>query len=287
MRRGRGHPKTTDRVRAFLTKYSLPVLVAEFLAVVALVSLALAVAFALTDGGRNPPTLLEWWKETALALLSFPTDLMLSPGVGTERGVLQLVTAVAGVVLPALFIAAIVLKLFISPKLFVMREKVVAMATEPDHPRKSQLGSHHLAVRCYSSTRFELLNVTFSAIIRFEQAEANGTSTLFHRELDVANPGYPIARPHVPFTIAIRIEDDDWAGPSKDSLAKLQGFPVGPKAELIVLIEGSIPELGTEFTEAHHTPLEASLSTAAYAGISVDDSRRSRRWDGWEEFDEQ
>ncbi len=284
--RARRHPRTTDRVRAFLAKRSLPVLIAEFLAAVALVSLALALAFALTDAGRNPPTFLEWWKETALSLLSFPTDLMLSPNVGTGRSFLQLLTAVAGVVLPALFIAAIVLKLFISPQLFVMREKVVAMPTDPKHPRKDQLGSHHLALRCYSSTRFELLNVTFSVLIRFEQEDADGTPTLFHRELEVANPRYAIARSHVPFTISIRIEGSDWEDRDAGDLATLQGFPVDPKTELIVLIEGSIPELGTEFTEAHHTPLEACLSTAPYAGVTVGNPNRSRKWDGWEDFDE-
>jgi hypothetical protein len=285
VRRRVRHPKTTDRVRAVLAKASVPLLVGEFLLIVALVSLALAAAFELTDAGRAAPSFLEWWKQVALAVLSFPTDLMLAPNVDAERSALQLLTAAAGIVLPALFVAALVLKLFISPRLFVMRDKLVVMETEANDPRK-QLGDHHLALRGYSSTRFELLNVTFTVLIRCERVESNGTKTLVHRELRVANPRYAVARSHVPYTVALPIEDGDWSDEKGGELARLQGFALGPQTELILLVEGSIPELSTDFTEAHAFRLPDDLSAVPFAGIVVDESRRSRRWTGWSAFDE-
>jgi len=285
MQSGIRHPRTTDRVRVFLAKAPLSLLVLEFIAVVVLFSLILAVGFALTADGGDSPSFLEWWKEEALTLLSFPTDQTLGQDAGAGRAILQLTAAVAGVVLPALFVGAIVLKLFISPKLFTMRKKAAVLANDPDDPRLAR-GGHHLAVRGYSSTGFDLLDIVFSAVIRFERVEGNGTATLLHRPLQVANPHYAVGSTHVPYTLAIPIDDGDWAEGAGGRLATLQGFPIDASADIIVTVKGSIPELSSDFTEAHDFPLATHLSHTPYAGLTVDYGKPSKSWDGWEEFDE-
>lgn len=260
-------------------------MVLEFVGIVSFVSLLLALGFSVTNEAPDSPSLLEWWKDLALTLLAFPTEQTLASGVGTDRAILQLTAATAGVVLPALFVGAIVLKLFISPPLFTMRNKVVAMPNDEDDPRLDA-GGYHIAARGYSSTRFDLLDVTFTAIIRFERRESNGTIALIHRELTTANPHFAVSQSHVPYTLAIPIADGDWAGRPGGDLARLQGFPVGPGTDLIVMVKGSMPELSSEFTEAHHFPLPADLSGTPYAGISIDYTRPSNEWEGWDGFDE-
>jgi len=260
-------------------------LIAEFLVVIAILAFVLAIAFVLTDEGGQTPTLWAWWRELVLSLLSFPSGEVLTSEVGIERGALQLITAIGGLVLPALFIGAVVLKLFISPDLFTMRDKIVKLSNAPDDPRLEP-GGHHIAVRGYSSTPFTLLNVCFSAIIRFEQHGSDGTTLLLHRPLRVANPDYAIAHPHVPYTLTIPIDGGDWTDEPGGELADLQGFPVAAGAVVIVLISGTIPQLGTDFTEAHDFPLVSDLSEQPYAGLTVDYNRPPWEWDGWKEFDE-
>jgi hypothetical protein len=262
------------------------VLLVEFLVTVAVLAALLAAGYALTDGRGADLSYPRWWMELFLALLSFPSDAVLSARAATDRGALQVVTAVGGLVVPALFVGGVVLKLFISPDLFTVRNRVALLPNAPDDPRLEP-GGHHLAVRGYSSTPFRLLGVTFSAILRFEQRDDDGNALLVHRELRVANPSYAIAYSHVPYTLSVPIADDDWDADHDGELARLQGFPLGSAPVLIVLISGQIPELSSDFTESHEYPLRERLSRRQYAGLAVDFGRPATEWAGWEDFDEQ
>jgi hypothetical protein len=261
-------------------------LIVEFLLVVAVLAALLAVAYALTPQPGESESFLGWWEQLFLYLLSFPTGSGLSADVGAERGAFQLVAAVGGLVLPALFVGAIVLKLFISPDLFTMRNRIAITPNVADDARGLEAGGHHLAVRGYSSTPFRLLNVTFSAILRFEQFDNDGTVLLVHRQLRVANPHYAIAHPHVPYTLSVPLDQSDWGDGASDALESIQGYRLSDATVLIVLVSGTVPELSTDFTEAHDFPLTRVLSRIPYAGLVVDFTRPVGDWEGWKDFDE-
>ncbi len=278
------HPRTVDRIRAFLAKVSLPILVLEFFVAVAVIAAIFAVGFEITDSGSGTPGFFTWWKELFLTLLAFPGGASLTLEVGADRGGLQVAAAIGGLVLPALFVGAIVLKLFLSPDLFTVRNRISVLPNAADDPRLEP-GGHHLAVRAYSSTPFRLLNVSFSAIVRFEMRSYD-TTMLVHRPLKVANPHYAIAHPHVPYTLAIPVDESDWDGEPGTALKSVQSYPADAEAVIIILISGTIPELSGEFTEAHDFPLATELSYEPYAGLEVDYDVPVARWKGWAEFDE-
>lgn len=265
--------------------FTLPALVVEFLLVVAAVAAAFALAYKLTEGG-DAHSYLGWWKELFLYLVSFPADPQLGADTGAGRSVVQIAAAIAGLVLPALFVGAVVLKLFISPDLFTMRNRVPLMPNGHDDVRLVP-GGHHLAVRGYSSTPFRMLNVTFSAILRFEKVAADGTTNLLHRQLKVANPHYAVAYPHVAYTLAVPIDEGDWKdGVPEGELESLQGLPLAAGTVMIVLVAGRVPELSSDFTEAHDFHLTSVISHQPYAGLEVDYSIPARDWAGWDVFDE-
>jgi hypothetical protein len=199
----------------------------------------------------------------------------------------QLLGGLAGLVLPALFVAAIVLKLFISPDLFTVRSHIALMDNDPHQPELPTEGQH-LSVRLYSSTRFRLLDVSFTVVLRRSTIEPNGRTLQIHCPIKAKNPRWPVALNGVPYTLIIPLEEDDVSAAESQArtVVAVQGTPIGPEDVLIVLIAGRVPDLSSEFTEAHDFTVQEVVSDRPYGGIEVAYGERPRSWPGWSEFDE-
>jgi len=269
-------------------RVSWPILIAEFALAALLWSAFIGLLFLVGLGSASDETsgfsFIGWWTQALFLTLGFPSSSVLPSVIAPSGAAANLLGAAGGVVLPALFTAAVVLKLFVSPDLLVFRPKV--SLSNWSKGRKGQTPkSAHLAVRCYISTKFRVLDISFSAVLRYEIRSEDGALVLRHSDLDITNPRFPIAPQHIPITVMLPLEAGDLSGNGDDQkLRRIQGLDLGERALLVLVVTGTIPELGSEFTETYDFVLPDAFTQRPYASIDYDD--QSDVWTGWEQFDE-
>lgn len=282
----RNHPYTTDWLRYVLARRTLPQLVLLFVALLIVLSLVLGIAYQRTSPGE-PGSLLRWWHEAFMVLTTIPLAEGVAESDDWPRRIVQAVTATAGLVLPALFLGSIVFKLLLAPDVFVFR-KQIALNTNPDPHDILPKGGRHLAIRVYSSTRLQLLDLRATVVLRIRTEQAESGPVELFRAVVPANPEWPLGEKHVPHTLRIKLEDDevDVDADGKLKLTKICGHSVKDGDRLIVQITGTTPDLGTTFVESHTFDLLGSVSTDPFTGITVEDGVKSRKWKNFRKFDE-
>ena len=272
----------------FLARVSWPILILEFALAAFAWSGFVALLFAFGLGTTTAETadfsVAEWWTQAVFLTLGFPSSAVLPSVVEVDGSLANLMGSVGGLVLPALFTAAIVLKLFVSPDLLVFRPKV-SLTNWAKESTQGAVATRHLAVRCYSSTQFRLLDIQFAAVLRYETTSDDGAVVLRHQELEITNPRFPIAPHQIPITVMLPLGGEDVIG-SKDQLALngLQGFKIGSRSLLVLVATGTIPELGSDFTETYDFVLPDDFSRRSY--VSIDFNGEANSWTGWEKFDD-
>ena len=218
------------------------------------------------------------------------TTIPLADGVAESddwaRRMVEAVTATAGLVLPALFLGSIVFKLLLAPDVFVFRKHIALLDNPSDHDKVPADG-RHLAIRVYSSTRLQLLDLRATAVLRIRSEVSGAGVVAKFRAIDPVNPSWPVGEKHLPHTLRILLKDDDTeVVDGKLKLKSIRGNGVQDGDRLVVQISGTTPDLGTTFVESHTFQLLGCVATEPFAAIHAEDDVKSKDWRGWTEFDE-
>jgi hypothetical protein len=104
----------------------------------------------------------------------------------------------------------------------------------------------------------------------------------------VDKPDWPIGIHHVPYTLSIALDkgDVETAADGSASLVRFQGKQLQTGSELLVLVRGTVPELGTDMIQEQWYRIPDDLRFGKFYHIDVDYQRPSRTWKGWERFEE-
>ncbi len=250
--RSKIHPHTGDRLRSALAQITFRGLILYFVAGVLIGGLVLGSGFWITRAGGEPVSLLHWWRVGSMTLTTFPIDgtfASVDPSVG--RLFVEAVASIAGVVFPALFFGAIVFKFFVAPELFVFRRQISVQQNPSDHDLLPADG-FNLAIRLYSSTDLQLLDVNCSLMLCLERPTAGAGVVYRYRRVTPLNPHWPVADTHLPHTLRVQLENSDvQTADGALKLVAVQGHTLRADDQLYILLSGATPELGTEFTERH------------------------------------
>lgn len=278
------HPLNRDRLRWVFAKVGIPGLIALF--VLLLVSAAAILAVALTlDSSRSDAGFLVLWKEELMSLLSLPTK---TPAANQGSGLSQAVAVVGGLlslILPALYIGAVVFRLFIHPKVFVFRRKIALESSPVTFKEEIDEDGHVLAIRTYNASRMRALDVCFK-VVHQHWFEDEGGSVVRNFNVGLANANWPMADRHVPYTLFVELLPGDVAAEDGHlRLLAIEGRTFHEKDRLVVHVLGTMPELGETFVERHAFELPSAVSDESWRGIQIEYGANSRTWSGWDGFD--
>jgi hypothetical protein len=278
------HPRRTDWLRRHLVKYNPFVLTLFFVASLAAAAALLGLGLTIDTGswGSFP----RFWRNEGMALLGLTID---APDANTGSPLSQVVLVaqgLLGLILPALFIATVVFRLFIHPDVFVFRGKI-ALQPSPKETFRGELdrNGYVLAIRVYNASPLRALEVQFSAVHqRWFGSDEN--SVVRNVPVPVANPIWPMADRPVPYTLFVKLKVTDVI---KDDhglrLETLQGEEISKNDRLVVHVCGSMPEVGETFVERHAFDLPAAVTNEPYGRIRLQYKEDPKTWGGWKEFD--
>lgn len=278
----RRHPRRRDLLRWLLVRLGILGLIISFVVLLAVLAALLALVL-LGESSRAGTGFFELWRDEAMALLGLTVE---GPAANTGSGINQTVALVQGLlalVVPALFIGAIVFRLFIHPRVFVFRDKIALMASPPTFQGELDEDGHVLAIRVYNASRMRALDVRFTVV--HQHWFGTGTDSVVRNiPVEVANPAWPMADSHVPFTFFVPLRSGDVDEDGRRLLG-IQGRSVNTRDRLVVHVCGSMPEVAETFVERHAFELPAEVSDEPYGLVDVEYGRNSRSWRGWDEFD--
>jgi hypothetical protein len=281
----RGHPYTLDRLRYELARHSLVELVLLFVALLVVLSLFLGVAYLATRAPSEPRSLLHWWHEAFMVLTTIPLADGTAETDDVARRVVQAVTATAGLVLPALFLGSIVFKLLLAPNVFVFRKQIALLDNPAGHDAVPPHG-RHLAIRVYSATRLQLLDLRAKVVVQLHSEVSGAGVVAGFREIEVLNPAWPVGQKHLPHTLRVLLEPGDTADVDGEPvLTKICDHAIKTGDRLLVQITGTTPDLGTTFVESHTFLLPDCVTSMPFGPIDAKEGVDSRDWAGWPEFD--
>ncbi len=278
--RGRGaggHPQTIDRLRAYLAHHSLWRLITMYAVALLVGGFLIGLGLELTETGPPRHSLGGWWIQGFTLLLTLPLGGATADGGDTTRQLVQAAGALTGVVLTSIFLGAVVFKLFVSPEVFVVRDRIALV-------QDSRYGEC-LAIRLYSGTQLRLIDVKARCSLHAEVTGSAERKARYH-PLTLAKEEWPLAHTHIPYTIFIPLLDGDIERAEEPRLRAIRGLPFSPLDFVMVTLTATAPELGSEIAETHVFELSDTLSFEAPHPITPDPARSSSEWEGWEHFDE-
>ncbi len=279
LRRGR-HPRTSDGLRWLLVRYGLLGLTLIFVALLALTAAVLALVLVLDSSGAG---FFALWRDEAMALLNLTIEAPPSNSGDAVRQAVEFAQGLLALVLPALYIGAVVFRMFIHPDVFVFRRRLALMPSPETF--RDELDGHVLAVRVYNASRMRALDVRFTAVHQ-HWFGADTDAVVRNIPVKVANPAWPMADRHVPYTFFVPLEPGDVAVDENGlRLLAIEGRPVGIRDRLVVHVSGTMPEVAETFVERHSFDLPEAVSDEPYGLVLLEYGTDSRTWGGWDGFD--
>lgn len=281
---GRRHPQRRDRLRWLLVRFGLLGLTVVFVALLAAFAALLALALAIDAGDLGD--FLALWRDEALALLGLTID---APPANTGSGFHQAVEVTQGLIaliLPALYVAAVVFRLFIHPRVFVFRPRISIEPTPETFRDELGDNGHVLAFRTYNASKMRALDVRF-VVVHQHWFGTGKSSVVRNIRVDVANPSWPMADCHVPYTFFVPLHSGDVVeGPSGLHLERIHGRQIGDRDRLVVHVSGAMPDVAETFVEREAFHLPEALSDRTWSRIHLRYGHDSRTWEGWDGFDD-
>lgn len=281
--RSRRHPQTRDRFRWLLVHLGLLGLTGAFVALLALLAAVLALVLALDgSGSAGFPAL---WRDESMALLGLGIS---GPAANEGSGLREAVVMAQGLIaliLPALYVGAVVFKLFVHPRVFVFRPKISVEPSPKTFSGELADDCHVLAFRVYNASKMRALDVRFLVVHQHWFGEGE-KSVVRNIPVDVANPNWPMADCHVPYTFFVPLQPDDVVPDGDGSrLVRIHGREVGSRDRLVVHVSGSMPDVAETFVERRAFDLPESLTDRTWGRIHLHYGTDSKSWGGWEGFD--
>lgn len=277
-RRSATHPRLSDRSRTFLATLTFPELLLSYVLLVALTAALGGIALWLSAPDGTFSNVVDGISASFFALVSLPPDeVNTSNASGTFKVIIGLI-GLASILLPAIFLGAIVFRLFV-------REEIFAFRKRPSLVRRSFDGEPmrwYLAIRLYPTSQLMVIDVGFKV---FYQYSPDGTRLLSNKSLKIRGREWPIANTHVPFTIYVLLDDDDVNADRE--LVGIQCAKVVPDSTLIVHVRGTAPQLGSDLSEFHRVPVPEDLEPGDFHGVEVLYDGKAGSWEGWENFEEE
>lgn len=290
------HPKLSDRFRSILALWSLPALLSGFLVLLVVLAALLAIAFDISEDG-DPHDYFYWLRQSVLLLSGISTDATEANGTRMYEAT-QMVGAVGGLIIPALVLGTVVFKAFVKDQVLVTRAKLALVPPEAVSLEADEDVYKWLVFRIYSSTRLQLVHLRFEAFARVAGESPTGTSTVTNVKLKLYKDHWPVALTHVPYTLYSPLRREHVEGEGADALVVRIADENGHEWELdegcdiLLLITGIVPELGTDMIESHWFRTDTDVSDAGFGEIAVNypDNRKtwkgSRKWKDWSQWDE-
>jgi hypothetical protein len=290
------HPQTRDEFRSLLALLSFPRLLLGFLALLVIAGALIGLGYWLTGDDGDDHSYWFWWRSSVLVLAGFATEAT-QENEWDGHALFQLAGAIGGVVMPALALGIVVFKAFVRDKVFVMRSRMALLKKTDIVERFPEAGTDELrflAIRLYSSTKLQVVNVAFELYARVPSTSPTGAPIITNVRLRLYKDQWPVALPHVPYTLysPIRAADLDPTGQKLEQVRAAgdsESQKLAPGCDLLLIATGKHPELGSEFVESHWFQAD-DLSDGRFGEIEVDSSDRktwlrSESWRNWENFE--
>jgi hypothetical protein len=196
----RRHPRTRDRLRWLLVRLGFVGLTAVFVVVICLLAALLALCL---DGATSG--FLSLWRDETMALLGLSIHAQPSNEGSTLRQAIEIAQGFLALILPALYVGAIVFKLFIHPRVFVFRSKISVEPSPQTFSGELAEDGHVLAFRVYNASKMRALDVRFLVVHQHWFGDGD-SSVVRNIPVEVANPDWPMADHHVPMPSSCRFK---------------------------------------------------------------------------------
>jgi hypothetical protein len=278
---GRRHPRTRDRLRWLLVRLGLVGLTAAFVGAIAILAALLAMVLAIA-GEADFPSL---WRDEVMALLGQSIHGPASNEGTTARQAVEIAQGLLALILPALYVGAIVFKLFVHPRVFVFRPKVSVEPSPPTFSGELDKDGHVLAFRVYNASRMRALDVRFLVVHQHWFGD-DDNAVVRNIPVEVANPNWPMADRHVPYTFFVPLRPGDVRAEGEGlRLERIHGRKITAQDRLVVHVSGAMPDVAETFVERRAFELPEAVTDRPWARIHLRYGTASKSWAGWNEFD--
>lgn len=265
-----------------LVRLGLFGLTVSFVGLLALLAAGLALVLWLDGDGSIG--FLALWRDEAMALLGLDIGGPAANQGSAVREVVEVAQGLVALILPALYVGAVVFKLFVHPRVFVFRSKISVEPTPATFSGELAADGHVLAFRVYNASKMRALDTRFTVVHQHWFGEGE-KSIVRNIPVDVANPNWPMADCHVPYTFFVPLKHGD-AVEDGDGLrlVRVHGREIGSRDRLVVHVSGSMPDVAETFVERRAFDLPEALTNRPWGRIHLRYGTSSKTWDGWEDF---
>lgn len=274
----RPHPRLSDRTRTFLATLTFVELLAGYIILV--IAACFIGGFALWMAAPSKIGIGFWQsiEATFFTLVGIPPNSVdSSHATGAYKFVIGSI-GLGSILLPAVFLGAIVFRLFVRERIFVFRKRPSLVQRD----LKGEKATWFIAVRLYPTSRLLVIDVSFRVYFQHRDKKR---SLLTNQPVRLFNSDWPVANTHVPFTIYLPLDDDDVS--TEGELLGVQSTEMVAGSTLIIHVRGTAPQLGTDLSEVHYVSIPVDLKPGDFHDIDVLYDGNGPKWSGWDKFEEE
>lgn len=130
-----------------------------------------------------------------------------------------------------------------------------------------------------------ITDIQFKAIARIEKYRSNDNIPyIVNKPIKLVKDTWDYCITHVPFTLYIELEHDEFNEAEK-KIFSIQHINLNQNTELLIMLNGRLPELNSDFNQTHWYTIPTDLSWDSFHGIHVDITKKSTDWIGWDKFE--
>ncbi len=269
------HPRTPNKISQILAKRTLPGLFGWFTLCILLTSMLVGALYYITAPECNTNTYYYWLQEALLVLSTVGASDIQVSGSFSWHGIINIVANFLGLMLPALFLGAIVYRLVTPNQAFIFRNKISLY----HHPEKGYVA----AIRFYNSTTRPIVNVKYDVYARVIKKKKNGNEVIRNQKLDIHGSGvWPIASDRVPFTAYVKAYI---SGDKRLFCSCGEEILIDNVHEVLVLVSGTLRDTSSQVSDSKTYSFPVDISNKAFSDIDVDINTDPKKWEGWDGFD--
>ena len=266
------HPHRHDRLRDFLARHRLSALIGIYILITAAVGAGLGALWWAVNASRHgfdPRVLADaaWYCFVYLYGLQ-PAVL---PVLATGAWVVNTVLAVSALILPAIFLGAVVFKIFVPSRALIIARPKLDVIT--------RAGRHYLQTTFYIATPLRVHNLSVRAVLRIYHAARAHDFPMRTEEMEIVDGDFPLPFTGVPSRSLVPVTVLDPGAPLEEAqigsgalvlrrqpggfqVVAARGEPVdtdtGDLCHLFLLFHGDIPavQAGLEEFVRYRVPLD-------------------------------